>query len=228
MEYDVPVLFIIFKRHYTAIKVFERIKEIKPKKLYVAADGPRDLQEKEMCDKTRDIIKQVDWNCELHLMYRDENIGCKYGPYESISWFFNHEEEGVILEDDCVPDLTFFPFVREMLVKYRNDNRISMIAGHSEVSIPLSTSYVVSRFRACWGWATWKRAWCNIDIELENYDYRKEVVPLMVYDQRRGAHWLTALDLIDQNKVNAWDWPWYFSQAIIFMESLIRMICVVM
>ena len=200
MEYDVPVLFIIFKRHYTAIKVFERIKEIKPKKLYVAADGPRDLQEKEMCDKTRDIIKQVDWNCELHLMYRDENIGCKYGPYESISWFFN-------------PDLTFFPFVREMLVKYRNDNRISMIAGHSEVSIPLSTSYVFSRFRACWGWATWKRAWCNIDIELENYDYRKEVVPLMVYDQRRGAHWLTALDLIDQNKVNAWDWPWYFSQA---------------
>jgi len=209
MEYDVPVLFIIFKRHYTAIKVFERIKEIKPKKLYVAADGPRDLQEKEMCDKTRDIIKQVDWNCELHLMYRDENIGCKYGPYESISWFFNHEEEGVILE----ADLTFFPFVREMLVKYRNDNRISMIAGHSEVSIPLSTSYVFSRFRACWGWATWKRAWCNIDIELENYDYRKEVVPLMVYDQRRGAHWLTALDLIDQNKVNAWDWPWYFSQA---------------
>lgn len=213
MKYDVPILFIIFKRYYTAIKVFERIKEVKPKKLYVAADGPRDLQEKEMCDKTRDIIKQVDWNCELHLMYRDENIGCKYGPYESISWFFNHEEEGVILEDDCVPDLTFFPFVREMLVKYRNDNRISMIAGHSEVSIPLSTSYVFSRFRACWGWATWKRAWCNIDIELENYDYRKEVVPLMVYDQRRGAHWLTALDLIDQNKVNAWDWPWYFSQA---------------
>lgn len=166
-----------------------------------------------MCDKTRDIIKQVDWDCELHLMYRDENLGCKYGPYESISWFFKHEEEGIILEDDCVPDLTFFPFVREMLVKYRNDNRVSMIAGHSEVSIPLSTSYVFSRFRACWGWATWKRAWCNIDIELENYDYRKEVVPLMVYDQRRGAHWLTALDLIDQNKVNAWDWPWYFSQA---------------
>lgn len=79
---------------------------------------------------------------ELHLMYRDKNIGCKYGPYGSISWFFNHEEEGVILEDDCVPDLIFFPFVREMLVKYRNDNRISMIAGHSEVSIPLSTSYV--------------------------------------------------------------------------------------
>lgn len=146
-------------------------------------------------------------------MYRDENLGCKYGPYESISWFFEHEEEGMILEDDCVPDLTFFPFVREMLVKYRNDNRISMIAGHSEVSIPLTTSYVFSRFKACWGWATWKRAWLNIDLELENYDYRKEVAPLMVYDQRRVAHWLTALDLIDQNKVNAWDWPWYFSQT---------------
>ena len=213
MEYNVPVLFIIFKRYYTAIKVFERIKEIKPKKLYVAADGPRDLQEKEMCDKTRDIIKQVDWDCELHLMYRDENLGCKYGPYESISWFSPPAAAGPLPAAACVPDLTFFPFVREMLVKYRNDNRVSMIAGHSEVSIPLSTSYVFSRFRACWGWATWKRAWCNIDIELENYDYRKEVVPLMVYDQRRGAHWLTALDLIDQNIVNAWDWPWNFSQA---------------
>ena len=93
-----------------------------------------------------------------------------------------------------------------MLVRYRNDNRISITAGHSEVSIPLLISYVFSRFRVCWGWAIWKRVWCNIDIELENYNYRKEVVPLMVYDQRRKAHWLTALDLIDQNKVNVKDW----------------------
>ena len=131
IDYPANYLIILAMKDVDLKKV---MKEIKPKKLYVAADGPRDLQEKEMCDKTRDIIKQVDWNCELHLMYRDENIGCKYGPYESISWFFNHEEEGVILEDDCVPDLTFFPFVREMLVKYRNDNRISMIAGHGYFS----------------------------------------------------------------------------------------------
>ena len=214
MEYDVPVLFIVFKRHYTAIKVFERLRQIKPKKLYVAADGPRSKEEAAMCEQTRSIVKLIDWECDVHLRFRDKNLGCKYAPYDSITWFFEHEEEGVILEDDCVPDPTFFPFVSEMLQRYRNDHRVSMIAGHSEVSVPLSTSYVFSRFRACWGWATWKRAWKYMDLELVNYDYRKEVAPLMVYDQHRKAHWLTALDLIDQNKVAAWDWPWYFSQAV--------------
>lgn len=211
MQYDIPVLFIIFKRYHTAIQAFEVIKQIKPKKLYVAADGPRNSQEKEMCDKTRALIEQVDWDCDLQLQFRDDNLGCKYGPYTAISWFFEHEKEGVILEDDCIPDLTFFPFVKEMLEKYRMDDRVGMIAGHSEVAIPLKTSYIFSRFKACWGWATWRRAWNNIDIELQNDDYANNVVPLMVYDQQRAIHWCTALELIAQNKVAAWDWPWYFS-----------------
>lgn len=213
MSYNVPVLFIIFKRYDTTVKVFERIREAKPKKLYVAADGPRNAGEKEMCDKTRSVISLVDWDCEVLTLFRDDNIGCKYMPYESISWFLEHEAEGVILEDDCVPDPSFFPFMEQMLERYRDDSRIGMIAGHSDVSIPLPTSYVFSRFKACWGWATWRRAWQFMDLELENYDYRKEVAPLMVYEPGRVAHWLTALDLIDQHKVNAWDWPWYFSQA---------------
>ncbi len=213
MNYNVPILFIIFKRDYTAIQVFERIRQIKPRKLYVSADGPRDETERAACDKTREIIKGIDWDCELHVRFKEDNLGCKYGPYESISWFFEHEQEGVILEDDCVPDFSFFPFMEEMLDRYRDDNRVGMIAGHTDVTLPLPTSYVFSRFKSCWGWATWKRAWELMDLELKNHDYRKEVAPLMVYDQRRLPHWLTALDLIDQNKVAAWDWPWYFSLA---------------
>lgn len=213
MKFDVPVLFIVFKRDYTAVKVLDRLREIKPKKLYIAADGPRNEEDKPGCEKTRELCRNIDWDCELHFKFRENNLGCKYGPYDSISWFFQHEEEGIILEDDCVPDLSFFPFVEEMLDRYRGDDRIGMIAGHSDVNIPLPTSYVFSRFKACWGWATWKRAWNLMDLELQNYDYRKEVAPLMVYDQRRLPHWLTALDLIDQNKVTAWDWPWYFSLA---------------
>lgn len=213
MQYDVPILFIIFKRYHTTVKSFEVIKQMKPKKLYIAADGPRNAQEKEMCDKTRSFAEQVDWECDLRLLFHDKNLGCKYAPYTAISWFFEHEEEGIILEDDCIPDLTFFPFVKEMLEKYRTDNRVSMIAGHSEVSIPLKTSYVFSRFKACWGWATWRRAWKYIDLELQNYDYARDVVPLMVYDQSRAVHWHTALKLIAQDKVTAWDWPWYFSVA---------------
>lgn len=213
MAYNVPILFIIFKRDYTAARVFEKIREIKPCKLYVSADGPRNESERLACDQTRALIQQVDWGCDVKVMFREKNLGCKYGPYTSISWFLEQEEEGIILEDDCVPDLSFFPFVQEMLETYRHDMRIGMIAGHSDVTIPMSTSYVFSRFKACWGWATWRRAWRFMDLELQQYDYRREVAPLMVYDQRRLPHWLTALDLIDQNKVSAWDWPWYFSLA---------------
>ena len=213
MAFGVPILFIIFRRDYTAIEVFKRIREIQPAKLYVAADGPRDDQEKVRCDKTRAIIELIDWECDLHLLYRDENLGCKYGPHSSISWFFEHEEAGIILEDDCVPDITFFPFVEKMLEKYSDDDRVGMIAGHSEVSIPLKTSYVFSRFKACWGWATWRRAWKYMDIELQACDYREEIIPLMVYDQQKALHWHTALNLIAQNRVTAWDWPWYFSLA---------------
>lgn len=213
MTYDVPVLFIIFKRGYTAEKVFQRIREIRPSKLYVAADGPRNEEEKVLCERTRKLIEQVDWVCDLKVRFREENLGCKYGPYDSISWFFQHETEGVILEDDCVPDLSFFPFVREMLERYREDNRVGMIAGHNEVNTPCETSYLFSRFKACWGWATWKRAWDLMDLELVQYDYRTEIVPLMVYHREREAHWRTALDLIDADQVAAWDWPWYFSLA---------------
>lgn len=84
-----PVLFIVFKRHYTAIKVFERLRQIKPKKLYVAADGPRSKEEAAMCEQTRSIVKLIDWECDVHLRFRDKNLGCKYAPYDSITWFLN-------------------------------------------------------------------------------------------------------------------------------------------
>lgn len=211
--YDTPILFIIFNRYRTTREVFEAIRAVRPRRLYIAADGPRNEQEHTKCEEARSIIAQVDWECDVKLLLHEKNLGCKYNIYTAISWFFEHETEGIILEDDCMPDASFFPFMEQMLIKYRDDQRIGMIAGHTEVDIPLETSYVFSRFSSCWGWATWRRAWQNIDLELVNYDYKKDVTPLMVYDQRRTKHWDVVLYSIENNLVNTWDWQWNYSMA---------------
>lgn len=211
--YNVPILFIIFKRFDTTKRVFQEIRKIRPQKLYIAADAGRSVEEQIKCDETRSIVNNIDWDCEVHVLYQDKNCGCKYGPYKAINWFFENEKEGIILEDDCLPNHSFFMFVKEMLEKYRNDNRIGMIAGHNPININLPDSYVFSRFKGCWGWATWKRSWINIDLELKNIDYANDIIPLMVYDDKKKTHWRHVLKLISQNKVAAWDWPWYFSLA---------------
>lgn len=211
--YDIPILFIIFKRYDTSIKVFQKIRNIKPKKLYIAADAGRTKEEEDKCFRTRSIVDNIDWDCDVKLLFQDKNLGCKYGPYTAINWFFQFEEEGIILEDDCLPNDSFFTYMKEMLHLYKNDNRIGMIAGHNPINIELPYSYIFSRFKGCWGWATWKRAWENIDIELTKLNYIDEIIPLMVYDKKRENHWKHALKLISNNKVAAWDWPWYFSLA---------------
>lgn len=211
--FNVPILFIIFKRYDTTIKVFKEIQKIKPKKLYIAADAGRSSEEQIKCEETRSIIKNIDWECEIFTLFQKKNQGCKYGPYTAINWFFQHEEEGIILEDDCLPNNSFFQFMKEMINKYRDDDRIGMIAGHNPINIEIPYSYTFSRFKGCWGWATWKRAWNKIDIELQQIDYTKHIIPFMVYNKKREKHWKQALKLIEENKVAAWDWPWYFSLA---------------
>ena len=131
--FKVPVLFLIFNRPDTTQQVFDEIRKARPEQLYVAADGPRKDQsaDYELCKKTRDIIQQVDWDCKVFTCFRDENLGCKRSVSSAIDWFFSHVEEGIILEDDCVPDQSFFPFCQELLEKYRDDTRIMMISGNN-------------------------------------------------------------------------------------------------
>ena len=111
-RFQTPILFIIFNRPNTTQRVFDEIKKIKPSKLYVVADGPRleRNKEREMCEETRDIIRQIDWECEVFKNYSETNLGCKKRVSSGIDWFFEHEEQGIILEDDCLPHQTFFRF----------------------------------------------------------------------------------------------------------------------
>ena len=124
-KFDTPILFIVFNRPDCADKVFEEIRSIRPKRLFVAADGPRSNQpgEKEKCDLVQKITLRIDWECELKTLFRESNLGCKKAVSSAIDWFFEHVEEGIILEDDCLPDLSFFRFCQELLEIYRDDKR---------------------------------------------------------------------------------------------------------
>lgn len=172
-----PILFLIFNREDTTRQVFEAIRQQKPKYLYVAADGPRKNKEDEVekCQKSRNIIKLIDWDCELKTLFRNENLGCKKAVSSAIDWFFENVEQGIILEDDCLPDPTFFSYCEELLDKYKDDTRIGNISGSCffPEQITLGQSYDFSAISHIWGWATWKRVWKQFDIDFNYWEKNK-------------------------------------------------------
>ncbi|MDP0498735.1 MAG: hypothetical protein Q7P63_01435 [Verrucomicrobiota bacterium JB022] len=158
-----PVLFLIFNRPEPTARVFERLREIQPTQLYIAADGPRAQKagEAELCAQTRAIVANIDWPCECKTLFREENLGCRDAVSSAITWFFEQVDEGIILEDDCLPEPSFFPFCSELLARYRYDKRVATIGGYGEISRQAfgEASYGFSLYNIPWGWATWKRAW---------------------------------------------------------------------
>lgn len=179
---DVPVLFIIFARPYQTEKVFEQIKKARPSKLYIYQDGPRSGRDDDQLkiEECRKIINEIDWNCEVYKKFQNENFGCDPSEYIAQKWMFEKEEYGIILEDDDVPSQSFFNFCKELLIKYKDDDRICMISGMNNLGeYNLSTdSYIFSSTGSIWGWATWKRI---VDEWDENYSFldNKEVLKLL-------------------------------------------------
>lgn len=168
---NVPVLLLIFNRPDTTQRVFHEIRGASPLQLFISADGPRENKpgEFEKCQITRDIVRQVDWDCEVYTNFRDKNLGCKIAVSSAIDWFFENVEEGIILEDDCLPSFSFFRFCEELLEKYRDDERIMQIGGTNLLSEwqRSDDSYYFSKYGAIWGWATWRRAWQYYDVNMK-------------------------------------------------------------
>jgi hypothetical protein len=165
-----PILLIIFNRPETTRQVFRAIRQQHPQRLYIAADGPRPNHptDAENCRQARDIIHQIDWPCHPKILFHDQNLGCRTAVSTAISWFFEHVEQGIILEDDCLPHPTFFPYCEELLNKYRHDTRIGHISGNSFLPHALdhAYSYNFSAIAHIWGWATWRRVWQHYDPRL--------------------------------------------------------------
>lgn len=217
-DINIPVLFIVFNRPHTTQKVFEKIRQAKPPRLYVAADGPRNEAEQDKCEEVRGIATNVDWDCEVKTLFQEENIGCGPGPVTGISWFFENEEYGIILEDDCVPAPTFFQFCEILLEKYKNDERIMHINGNNygaanDNFFSSDYSYHFGSFPQAWGWASWRRAWQKFDWEIRNLnellgsEYLRILFPHKKHRLRQVKRWKQVVG----GKRDIWDYQWQFS-----------------
>jgi hypothetical protein len=217
LAFRTPVLFLIFNRPDTTKRVFKEIRRVKPTELYIAADGPREAKpdETELCNETRAIVKEIDWDCEIHTLFRDKNLGCKKAVSSAIDWFFDNVDAGIILEDDCVPDQSFFGFCQELINYYKDDSRVMMISGTNYLfnKIELSESYFFSRYYPVWGWATWKRAWKLYDRNMSSWPEYKTSGQLDVIHQDKKIKKFFERIFIKtyEHKVNTWDYQWVFS-----------------
>jgi len=216
---NTPILFLIFNRPDETGAVFDALKIIKPKFLYVACDGPREhiKSDLENVAKTREILDQIDWDCELKTLYRDVNLGCKIAVSEGINWFFQNVEEGIILEDDCVPDATFFDYCSELLEIYRDDKRVMHISGLNFLPGPLdlqpsTDSYSFSKYAAVWGWATWRTAWMLYDADILSWPKAKErnLHYNFCFNKSEMAVWESKFDSVYKNQIDTWDYQWSY------------------
>lgn len=218
-----PVLFIIFNRPETTQVVFDAIRNVRPSRLYVAADGPRPTvaSDADRCAKARKIIEQVDWKCDVKTLFRDKNLNCGLGPSTAMTWFFENEEEGIILEDDCLPSDSFFWFCEELLERYRSDDRIMHIGGNNFLdgwSNNPEYSYYFSRSGHIWGWATWRRAWKLFDYNMSMYEKVKQkgYFDRFFLNRLEKFYRLRKFDatVARRGNVDWWDYQWDFARFI--------------
>lgn len=212
-----PILFLIFNRPDTTAIVFEAIRKAQPKTLYISADGPRAHKagEKELCEAARKVVEKVDWECDVHTKFSEQNQGCKKNVSESITWFFSEVEEGIIFEDDCVPDESFFTFCETLLEKYKNEERVKMISGNNFQFGKKygSESYYFSNLPSIWGWATWRRAWNEYDIDMKTYPLFKKnkTIKNFFKDSNIQKFMLGIFEKLYTNKMNTWAGRWIYA-----------------
>ena len=212
-NFDSAILFLIFNRPENTSKVLEKIRQIKPKKLYVSADGPRknNLKDKKKINETRDIIEKIDWDCVIKKRYNDENLGCKESISQALKWFFENEESGIILEDDCLPHIDFFNFCQELLLKYKNNHDVMAITGnnfHNGKKFG-EASYFFSSNHHCWGWASWRRVINLYDKNIKFWpewknsnDFQKKIS-----NKNEQKYWTKIFNAIYNNEIDSWAYP---------------------
>jgi len=216
-----PVAFIIFNRRDTTERVFAEIAKARPPKLLVVGDGPRANRSGE-ADKvaaTRAIIKRVDWDCEVLTNFSEVNLGCKRRVSSGIDWVFEQVEKAIFLEDDCLPDPTFFRFCQEMLERYRHDQRIGMISGDNfQLGRRRNDdSYYFSKYVHVWGWSTWRDRWVgSYDVTMAKWPRIRDEGWLadMVGDTREAAYWQKIFERVHNGEIDTWDYQWVFANWV--------------
>lgn len=227
-----PILLLSFNRLDTLKRVLQIIESVRPSKIYLANDGAREnkiypngISEKEQVHSVRnfliDSISHFDFPCEVKTRFLDSNLGCKKAVSSAISWFFENEEQGIILEDDCLPTLSFFRFCDELLEKYKMQHNVFMISGWSALDFAQNTSvetlspkarlqedYYFSKYNHIWGWASWARAWSKYQLEFNE----SEIKTLHNFCSTKEKHyWYHIFKTYAQGKIDTWDYPWTYN-----------------
>ncbi len=213
------VLFVTFNRLDTTKEVFEAIRRARPPRLYVASDGPRDSRpgEGEKVRSVREyVLGHIDWGCDVKTLFREKNLGCKYAVSGAISWFFENEEMGIILEDDVLPVPSFFPYCQDLLERYRDDDRVFMISGCNLISKRFApeSSYFFSRVTHIWGWAGWRRSWRYYDVEMRKWPEWRDAEGLRRISEGSRLfeyYWKRIFDQVHRGLVDTWDYQVLFT-----------------
>jgi hypothetical protein len=215
---DTPVVLVIFNRPDFTQVVFDAIKQARPKRLFVIADGPRNPEEAAVCAETRAVI-DVDWPCELTMDVSEVNLGCRYRCASGFDKVFAETEAAIILEDDCVPDPTFFRFCEEMLDRYREDERVMSITGSNYLGRWRrgwrSPSYHFSYFGSPWGWASWRRAWNHYDVTMQAWEHptTKSWLREVLGDEEMYQFQARRFDFVYGDR-HGWDVAWMFTKIL--------------
>jgi hypothetical protein len=218
---NTPIVFCVFNRPSPTRTVFQAIAKARPLRLLLVADGPREDRpgEGNLCREVREIIQRVDWPCEVSANFADRNLGCRERIISGLNWAFDLVEEAIILEDDCLPHPSFFPFCQELVERYREDSRVAMISGDNFVGKPLPNgySYYFSRMTHIWGWATWRRSWARYDRHLRDWpEIRSANLLAEVFDDPRLVRYWTARfdEMHDDTGPDTWDYQWTYTNLV--------------
>ncbi len=213
-SFDVPVAIFIFNRPSTTKRVFDRIRLIKPRKLLIVADGARNEAERILCQESISIVENTDWNCTIERNYSRKNLGVVTRFVTGLDWIFSICEEAIILEDDCLPDVSFFHYCRRLLEKYRFDDNVMLVSGQTMTPPGKFTtdSYYFSRFALIWGWATWRSSWKRFHEGMKLWTYLRTTDWLsdIIENPVLCEYWRKSFDRALDGHVNTWDYQWMF------------------
>lgn len=208
----------VFNRPESTRRVFDVVSKTRPTRLLLVADGPRGNKkgEDEVCRQVREVIADISWPCEVSTNFAEKNLGCRNRMISGLDWVFSLVEEAIILEDDCLPDLSFFPFCQELLARYRHDSRIAYISGCNlvEQHTTIKDSYYFSRIGGIWGWASWKSEWQRYDRSLSDWPENKKrnMLADIFNDPRAVAFWSRTFDAMHKNEgPDTWDYQWVYT-----------------
>ncbi|MBJ7900107.1 MAG: glycosyltransferase family 2 protein [Cyanobacteria bacterium RI_101] len=212
-----PVVLIIFRRPQTTAKVLDALRQVKPRTLFVIADAPRAsaMGEIEKSQETRQLLETIDWDCELYKNYSESNLGVFRRVSTGLDWVFKQVEQAIILEDDCLPHPSFFPFCEELLERYAQDQRIGAISGNNfqPIQPSCSESYYFSRYHHSWGWATWRRAWQYFDMDMTHWPQVRDqhLLSSILEEPQALNYWENIFQQVYDGQIQAWDYRWTLS-----------------